>query len=147
MKDFEKDFYIKNNDDDDYEVNYTNAKGFYEYLTMNIRLISDFRLQGSYKMWFKALDCMFVSTFPYWPQKDNSVNTYEELYLSVDLIINRSDSVISSKSKMACDGKINRLLRQMNMLVTKNTAHLMIKLSQPDEDDSKAWREIFGEDS
>lgn len=145
MEDFKEKLYI-DDDNDSFEVNYTNAKGFYQYLTKNIELISEFRLSNNYLMWFKALDCMFVATVSYWNKEEN-INQYEEMYLRCEILLNRESSFISSKSKNAYNFKLNRLLRSMNLLVSKNTAHLMIKLNQPDEDDSKAWREIFGEES
>lgn len=145
MEDFKEKFYL-DNDDDSFEVNYTNAKGFYQYLTKNIELISEFRLRNEHKMWFKALDCMFIATVSYWNNQDE-IKEYEQMYNTCDLLLNRESSFMSSKSKSAYTFKLNKLLRSMNLIISKNTAHLMIKLSQPDEDDSKAWREIFGEDS
>jgi len=145
MENFNEKLYL-DGDGDGFEVNYTNAKGFYQYLTKNIELISEFRLRNDYMMWFKALDCMFIATVSYWNNEEET-KEYEAMYERCELLITRENSFISSKSKTAYNFKVNKLLRTMNLIISKNTAHLMIKLSQPDEDDSKAWREIFGEDS
>lgn len=144
MKDLDESLFV-DKEENNTEVNFTNAKGFYQYLTKNIELISEFRLLKDKEMWYKALDCMFVTTFTYWKDKED-VDKYELLYSEVGVLLNKSDGN-SNNIRAAYNNKINKLLREMNVLISKNTAHIMIKMNQPDEDDSKTWRDIFGETS
>ena len=128
-----------------FEINYTNNKGFFIYLTKNLELIGEFRLTDNYAMWFKTLDALYLATFPFW-KNPKEKEEYEELYNeALKMLSNKSNN--NNNVTRAFNNKTLRILRAINSLVSENTSHLMIRLSGADSEDSAAWEAIMNETS
>ena len=124
-----------------FEINYTNNKGFFLYITKNLELISEFRLRNDYNMWFTTLDSLYLATFPFWknPKKKEE---YKELYESATKNFNNLNNSRSTTINQAYKNKLLLLLRRMNELISDNTAHLMIRVSTEDAEDEQFWEEV-----
>ena len=125
-----------------FEINFTNNKGFFLYLTKMLGLSSDFRLGGDNYMWLKTLDSLALATFPFW-KDTNKKNEYELLYNSIKNSIdnmNKSNNVNMKKNILNC---MEEELRKLNMIVSDNISHLMIRVSSADDDD-RFLEEVFG---
>lgn len=129
---------------DSFEINYTNNKGFFLYLTKNLELISEFRLRGEYDMWFKTLDSLYLATFPFWKNPDKK-NEYKTLYEGANNIFNNMAQARSGSINKSYTNKLLKTLRSMNELISENTAHLMIRISNSDADDESFWDEVTNE--
>lgn len=129
-----------------FEINYTNNKGFFLYITKNLELISEFRLRNEYDQWFKTLDSLYLATFPFW-KNPKKIDEYKALYIETTNNFNNMSKARSSNIGQGYNNKILNLLRRINELVSENTAHLMIRISNTDSEDESFWQEVMNENS
>lgn len=133
----DKELYV--NEASGFSINYTNNKGFYIFLTKNLILINEFKLNDDYKMWFKAMDSFYMTTFPYWKEGDKATKLYKELYESIKTQFNKINKAHSQNIKGMFEGQLLELLRDMNEVLTRNTSHIMIKSSEIEDNDESEF--------
>lgn len=129
-----------------FEINYTNNKGFFLYITKNLELISEFRLRNENEQWFKTLDSLYLATFPFW-KNPTKIEEYKKLYLETSTAFNNAAKARTITIGNGYNSKILSLLRRINELVSENTAHLMIRISNTDSEDESFWQEVMNENS
>jgi len=137
MDEFEKN--NENNDlgytyDNTETISYTNAKGYYDYLTKLMLAMSKSRIEGNLTLWFECIDTMFVATFPYWNNKQD-IEKFESLYEKSLNMFNNQDKAFSDNIKCRVNSTLKKNLREMNKILMQNTKHMNVKLSMSESDD------------
>lgn len=141
---FEKnDEKTSNNDDKPYtiehsnSINYTNTKGYYEYITKLMLASSKARVNGDLYTWLECVDALYTATCPWW-RDEEKIKEFEDKFDKVNEIINNKDKAVTSNVKGNIQFKIRRLLRDMNVMVMMNTKHIMIR-DDYETDNEEDW--------
>ena len=130
-----KDYEIENSS----SINYTNTKGYYEFITKLLIGISKSRIMKDYETWVDCVDAFYTATFPWWKNQDE-VDKYEALYKDLLFFMNTQEKSFSDNITANMTFKIKRTLRDMTKIIMSNTKHIMLKDdADTDEYDEEKW--------
>jgi hypothetical protein len=107
-------------------INYTNTKGFYEFITKLMIVTSKARIMGDTLMWLDCIDTLYSFTRPWW-RDPKAVENFEAKYVKINQLLNSENKAFNTNIKGNVAFKVKGLLRDMNILVMDNTKHIMIR--------------------